>query len=195
MRQATIQSTRSADAANKAIDQSRDQFTISERPYVWAPDARYLIPGGSKPIVVKFVLVNYGKSPAMEERGENDVFFGPMSLDRADDWFKLWGKKMAPSPGHDMSRYGSVSILPPAIPADISTGGEAALAYSRDIPSATDVIDDVGNRLQIVAVGHFEYKDLAGRPYYTNICYIRIPNITVVAKGEMAKCNEHNQIR
>lgn len=180
--------------ARLAIAQSKGQFQIDQRPYIWIPYAQYVVHPAS-PIDAKFVLVNYGKSPALEERGTYEIFFGPDSLKKADDWFKEWGTKLPPiKKGEDINRAGSLNIIPPGIPTDIRTGGEAAIAHSTDIPTSADVNEDIRGKLQIVAVGHYEYKDLANNSYYTNVCYIRIPDFAFAEKGVMAKCNKHNEI-
>lgn len=148
-----------------ALKQSRDQFTIDERPYIWAKDIgvpRYIQlsdldpknPGPHWHIVWQVHLSNYGKSVA-----HNMAIVLPQIQIWPQDHFEISyrSKDLRKAPnlhGGPLPPTGDDTVALISSP-DISKE-DFQKAFSRDNGIAIDVL--------------ITYKDLAGNPYETHVC-------------------------
>lgn len=184
-------------AGKIALADANKNFIESERPYIWTPNVRLAAFTETEPIKVEFLLGNYGKSPAVNERSVGGVFLGPNAQTLADNWFNDLKGKRLPPPSGDPKNYGSLGIIPPGVPVDFKSVADRTDFAGSAIPTKNELLLARTLRMWMVAVAHFEYQDKAGNFYSTNACFVSIPD---AAPGQVAidlawgKCHLHNEI-
>jgi hypothetical protein len=173
---------RSADETHNLVSQSRQAVATTEstatkdrRPYLSVVDA------SSLPRVIEnteaawnFQYTNYGRSPAVRVLLRAQIVFGRFS-DRKID--KELFERIHP-PGFPEAGF----ILAPG-QVGFST------AFSKETLSAADVDEINKHDSGIVLLVHFEYFDMSGNEYSTEICQSRLVN------GIISHCNVHNVIK
>lgn len=178
MHESTIQSTRAANTANRAVDiantaltQSKNQFVQDERPYVWITDNIQLgetsssDPIAPNRIAVNYDILNYGKSPALNVQMVANIAVG----DKAERQTAL--KAFNKSGG---------SIMPP-------TKGANASAIS-DTPPYPN-FHTYGDKHKIVVYGRIRYNDLYGNVYISDWC------LAYVGAIHPSNCPDRNRMK
>jgi hypothetical protein len=122
-----------------------------------------------------FYFSNFGRSPAVRTSIRSQVVFGPNDVTKIN--------KIVFQTIHEQGSKDAGMIIPPGDGTGFST------AFSNEILSKPDVdyinATDGGVALLI----HFEYFDLDGNMYSTELCKFRL------ATGAIANCDIHNVIR
>jgi hypothetical protein len=183
----------------KIANLSQQQFTSSERPYVWMPYARITTVLNEGKVTSILVLANYGKSPAVEEVSEGNVFFGSDAQDHAYKWMdQNRGKRLSPPSDVPMVSSGSYTVVPPSVPAKADFFSVDNVQFTSDrIPSAPEV-ELIKNKARYVfVVAHVQYRDTAGNYYFSNVCFFNVPaniNGGDAVGGSMASCGKYNEI-
>jgi hypothetical protein len=168
--------TAAANAAKKAIDQSRDQFTKDQRPYVWLTNNGIGKPefapspnsAGTGQVVWTYHYTDYGKTPAYNIHISHAIRVG----DRPFQSYGFKGKTLgAPlPPGNDV--FVTV-VSDPGIPKE---------DWDR-LVSKSNIKRTVSIHVRM------EYSDATGGDYETGIC-LRLQN-----NGAIAYCRDGNFIR
>jgi hypothetical protein len=159
-----------------ALETSKDQFRIDQRPYVWitnelspfvqAPHG----PGNtSDKLAFSFKFTNYGKSPAIHCQVDARIAIGK------DGYREIVWKVMDASKG---------SILPPGR-VDFNT------AYSDETvsPDFLKQVVSPGVMEPIEVVGRIQYFGTDGTPYSSDFCLGRNP------AQSLYYCPHHNEIK
>jgi hypothetical protein len=161
------------------LQDSRENFTKDQRPYIWSSkviDAR----PPSKPWVPWTGVLyynNYGKAPAIRVRSSAKLNRG-LFMDKWVDEFFAKADKEQPEDA------GSEDIIPP---------GQGFDPYKNMIVEGIFWTDD---ELRLateqdgfwVAVAHFQYYDAAGNFHYSDMCWMGMKS------GIVATCLHHNEI-
>jgi hypothetical protein len=170
-------------SSDELLEQAQANFIADQRPYLWlSAQDTYTIP--NMPVVSGLYVANYGKSPAIRERGIGTVFFGPNAIADADKWFD------SITASSWKGRFSAEHIIPPGIPLDPKKTATANVVQSRDPVSPEEFKWIVKNDNSIITVARFEYFDTSGKRYWTDICSARLAGDN--AKGR--DCPRHNEI-
>jgi hypothetical protein len=182
MKEAVHEATRAAKAAEDANVDSANHFLKDERPYVWGRVAPFVIAPNQK-IMVNVYFTNFGKSPAIDDRGSGKIFWGKNAWEEAENWFKLPGKVPPPILG------GSGEIIPPGVSSDPKKTFGGFTTYTSDkILSVQDVKWVLTHDLAVVVVFREMYTDTVGTLYWTDECGSRFTS------GAVPACPTHNEI-
>jgi len=172
-----------------AIRDAREHFTADQRPYVWNSGIKVgpITAGQTDRISADIFFGNYGKSPALNEKGRGKIFFGPNAKLEADKWFREQeGQRFGDND------TGSVIVLPPGVITDSSqlkpSAGSFTSIFSDGIPTADDVAYMGIHEGSIYIVHQEQYFDIAGNFYWSNMCWYNLLTKAV------ASCRYHNEI-
>jgi len=179
--QARVAAAESVVEAQAAIDLSKEQFQRDQRPYIWKAFIKaypYSIAG---PVRVDIFFANFGKTPALRVSLRGDIFFGANALKDADKWFASLPKDLR-------KLHGSVTVIPPGVPAEPEKDTGQWTTLSK-VPSAPEYAYTIEHDSGIVAVSREQYEDASGKIYETDLCFFRLKT------GAMAQCERHNEIR
>jgi hypothetical protein len=186
MQKATEAATEAARAAEYVIRINQANFQRDQRPYILAqkPWRLPIVPG--QPIRLNVYWANFGKSPALDDSGRGEIFFGKNAMRDAYRWFDVQDKE-------SILRFGSV--VPPGLVPDVEKGveprsgpGGFSTFVSKKIPSAEDVAFIKAHDLSVFVVSREQYFDAWGTRYWTDTCF------AYLVSGANVKCPNHNQI-
>lgn len=155
---------------------ARESFTKDQRPYPWLwsgskSDPPILMginsatPNTARQIWVNMYYTNYGKSPAIELQQSFDIYVGANAYQRVKARPLLPAKTILPT--------GKVDLITPVSPKLSEEEISEAMSTDRGI-----IID-----------ARWQYLDLTGHRYETEICMARLRT------NVWAYCPEHNQFR
>ncbi|MGB6386170.1 MAG: hypothetical protein WBE52_11525 [Terriglobales bacterium] len=174
-----------------AQDASAKQFQIDQRPYVWNSAIEARFDENQRIAFADIYLMDFGKSPAINERGMAAVFVGKLSLAKADNWFKERDKSRL------TVKDAPAAILPPGIPSNPLQTQAVERTHSDAIPVA-DFNAALATDDGLVIVARFEYFDGSGESFYrSDMCWTRkVRGIDKVGNpiGGLVSCEKHNQV-
>lgn len=155
---------------------TRAQFSISERPYIWLAetngDAIRVVSGEIAKWDIS--ITNYGKSPATALLHRAQVFFGQdMDSKIPKDFFS---KEI-----HAVNDQTVGVVIAPGEKRFTTAISESVLTDA-DVEFIKDT--DAG----IVVIGYYEYFDLNGTEYRSEICKFRFKT------GAISDCKKHNKV-
>jgi hypothetical protein len=161
--------------AQVAIDLSKEQFKVDQRPYVWLTDPPPNPPMGiiSKTkegkLIWNIFYKNYGKSPAINLCARAYVITGKNTTARVIDI------------EHSVCSSKNGSILPPTHSEWFSG------TYNGE---ATDSEFENWKAIEfgILVYGRIDYSDSSGVPYFSQFC------LALQSNNAIADCTEHNHI-
>jgi hypothetical protein len=157
------------------LNDARQAFVKDQRPYVWLASGEKKVSwarAGSKQIGIAFHYTNFGKSPALRLHYAADLELGSDAVLKIDE-----RKKLAPD----------YSILP--------TGKEdvAMIVSDPNNPLSEDQIREYTapqNKSEMVIFVRFQYEDVSGHAYESDICAQYWGNIQ-----NWGYCSDHNAIK
>jgi hypothetical protein len=188
MHESTLQSIRSADAANEQVRQSREaaaqfkrQFIQEQRPYLWLDDEDkypprvWIDPPGTGAnagkLAVEIFITNFGKTPAIHVGSYSYVSAQMLNVEDDIHWEnfpKVHEGIYAPGGG-------------------FSKTGRSEKVVSRlivaPVPSSPDEVSPYAIHALI------KYTDQSGTPYCSEICIVWQKNQV------WKKCQHHNEIK
>jgi hypothetical protein len=197
-----------------AINNNSDQFQTEQRPYVWdtgliPPENVHVAPNEIATFAMKWI--NYGKSPAVKVTQRGSVWFGTLKINPMQDvdvfFDRLDGKKVnlaeiirsqggspweiqlaealqdKPLPVIEVPQ----NIIPPGIPPNTREpfGNTTVLRTDDPLPNLPEIFN---NDRMIVGAGRTEYFDLSGKRYWSDFCFMRMKD------GSIVKCLKHNEM-
>jgi hypothetical protein len=169
----------------EAITNNTKQFQIEQRPYIWPLD--YTAPKKEPHIVaneqmwMNIYWVNYGKSPAVRGGVTSKIFIGEDAMQQADKWFASLSGRMESASGPRL-------IIPPIIPSDPEKPLSNSTIKSDGPLSPTEVDYILNTDFPYAAVARFQYFDLAGNRYWSDICMSRFK------VGSFPHCPANNEM-
>ena len=176
----------------KAITNNAKQFQIDQRPYVWHSNvtdpANVKIVAGQR-MWINISLINFGRAPALKDRGIARIFIGENAIHDADLWFAAYGEKALPNDPNDTG-----IVVPPGIPSGEITeksafgGGGYFTAMSDKVLTQDDANYILHSNETVAIVVHTEYFDAYGTRYWSNFCLSRFDT------GVFPNCQRHNEI-
>jgi len=178
----------SAGAALQANIAASNRFAIDQRPYVWVPDVEPLPVVALQRLRADVFFVNYGKSPAMNESGVGKIFFGKNAVKQAYQWFDSLGTPEQLAAFLAKNQEGSQAVVAPGIPTDIAKQGGHSTILSDAAPTQVEVNWIGANDYSAVVALRFQYYDLSGNRYWTDVCVFHF------ASTAIGHCKKHNEI-
>ncbi|HSY92946.1 MAG TPA: hypothetical protein VK812_16365 [Candidatus Binatus sp.] len=177
-----IQFATSQANAKQQFDQaqrsSTDQFREDQRPYVWRPSESITAQAANgEPVVFTFPFINYGKSPAIQERSIGKVFLGNNALSKADNWFAALDRR------HLGPKDSPPAVIPPTATPQINNRLQSTELLTPEEWSSDGFVV-VGVRI--------EYFDTSMHPYVSDMCWVRRAG---KPQGRLINCERHNEIK
>jgi hypothetical protein len=172
--QATADANLQSGLARQALIDEQKRFVQDQRPYVWYSTTELPTITADQTIYWSFHYVNYGRSPAIGLRGQEQVVFGK----NRDNQIK---KGLFSSLHNGTDRSGMT--LPP-------NKDEYTTAHSLTKPNADEVKFVLDNDDATILLAFFEYFDLQGNKYTSRICLQRLKS------GAVANCdNKYTELQ
>lgn len=159
-----------------ALNTSKQQFRIDQRPYVWVSEpgpflrAPHSTGNTSDKLAFQFKFTNYGKSPAIHYQVDARIAIGENA------WEKIVWKSLDADKG---------SILPPG-KVDVNE----ALSDQAVSEEFFKQVNSPGIMEPIEVLGHIQYFGTDGTPYSSDFCFGRTPGPPMVYN-----CPYHNEIK
>jgi hypothetical protein len=162
----------------------REQFARDQRPYVIpthiAPEQNShreeLAPG--QIIQWRIESLNYGRSPAVNMTGNDQIFFGSNAEAEVDKYFKQLPKVLTRTGGSQGFRA----------PNGLGEPGFTTAQAHKPL-AESDITFIKTHDFGIFVAGRIQYEDMRGKVYSTDFCY------STFLTGAIPMCLNHNEIR